>query len=72
MPSHYNAKVPNYADPCVADDISSLISTALAIQEGLFNAREGLKRVNSPRVNELLPRLLDIDEVRISFSPLQL
>lgn len=67
MSSAYTTNLPNYTDPSAADDISSLISTALAVQEGLFDAREGLKRVNEARVNELLPRLVDTDEVSVSF-----
>jgi len=66
MYSPYNTKVPDYSDPCVADNISSLISTALAVQEGLFNAIEALKRVKAARVNALLPRLVDIDDVSVS------
>ena len=66
MSSAYSTSVPSYTDPSAADDISSLISTALAVQEGLFDAREGFKRVNAARVNELLPRLVDTDEVSLS------
>jgi len=65
MSSAYTANLPNYTDPSAADDISSLISTALAVQEGLFDTRAGLKRVNEARANELLPRLVDTDEVSV-------
>jgi len=65
MSSAYTANPPNYTDPSAADDISSLISTALAVQEGLFDARARLKRVNEARANELLPRLVDTDEVSV-------
>jgi len=67
MSSAFTTNLPDYTDPSAADIISPLISTTLAFQEGLFDTREGLKRVNEARVNELLSRLVDTDEVSVSF-----
>lgn len=65
MTSTFTTYPPNYDDSSVVDDISSLIRTALAVQEGLFNAKERLSRIDTTDVNGLLPRLINIDEVNL-------
>ena len=61
--SDYNTDPPTYTDPSAVDDISSLIRTALAIQQELSDARIGLKAIDAAAGTDLLRQLLQIDDV---------
>jgi len=60
----HNQKPPHYSDPSAADDISSLLNTALAVQESFSKINQGLKRIDDINETHLLPRLIEADEVR--------
>ncbi len=65
----YDQKPPDYSDPSAADDISSLLNTALAVQESFSKINQGLKRIDDINETHLLPRLIEADEVRHHKSP---
>jgi hypothetical protein len=65
----HDQKPPNYSDPSAADDISSLLNTALAVQESFSKINQGLKRIDDINETHLLPRLIEADEVRHHKSP---
>jgi len=61
--AYYNANPPNYDDPSVADDILSLLRTALAVRDGLSNATDELESLDEISETGLLPKLREVDEV---------
>ncbi|KAF8151590.1 hypothetical protein B0H34DRAFT_728237 [Crassisporium funariophilum] len=61
MSSAYTTNPPTYDEPSAADELLSIQATALAVQQGIFNAKMGVERVDNVARAQLKSRLDQID-----------